>query len=467
MIPKTFFAKLAEKPPFVIFQNQVYQIAEGKSRDGFVRAGKLELGLYPSTTLDELEKFYLGLNSEEIFHYKKSFIEERLKQEMKSNREMQKYVDENKVLRFILYEVFPLFMEDRDGVDALLKGETIEEDKQKKSIDKLVMDAVDRDELKVDVSQIKQELLQELRPPEAQEPELTPEEDLELDSLLTNYYKQTGILEQKPVAKRKKQSPDTELTNILGNNDVLVFKGLVYRLSPFKGEQGICINIGKQNYSLIQHTTVDEVEYAYQNKLEAQFNVQAVDEFEEQINQIRELKEQNKALEKFFEKTEYDAGNVGFKKHGSDYYVYAHVPEHVLKDVKNPSEDRYYRFGKCRVAVRVYYNRDKDRFEVGDPRVIETYSHPFLSYYDPWQTICMGTYSRSKLGRLDDASKVATLLSDARNVLLSGYTQSCGPYHRAGNFSNRKISKEQIKRKKLPITNVHKENLLKKLKEVF
>ena len=466
MIPKTFFSKLSEKSPFIIFDNRLYQIGEGDGKDGFMKIGKHKFGLFQGPDLADLERFYSDLHSKEIFEHKRAFIKDRLKQEIKSNQDMQKYLNNNNVLGFILYEVFPFFIEDKSEIKALLKGKKSKKEKSENGIGKIVKDAMSKEDRGIEVAQVREELLKELRSPKPKEPKISSgEEDKEVDSLLTDYYEKIGILSKSPLYKKHKKkssqlSLDTELSKIL-NNDVLIIKGLVYRLSHFKEEQRIYVRIRGQDYSLVPFSSVREVEHAYRNKLDTQFKIQAINEFEDQINKIKKLRSEKKALEKFFEKKEYDAGTVGFKKHDGAYYVYVPVPEYVLKD---PDTNKYYRFDKCRVAVKVKY--DGKRFNYGSPRVIDSYFHPFLPDSNcSWQSICMGNYNYSKLGMLDDASAIATLLSDARNVLLTGYKLDCSPYHKLGEYTSREISIEEIKKRKLPVTNVRNDkSFLEKIK---
>jgi len=79
----------------------------------------------------------------------------------------------------------------------------------------------------------------------------------------------------------------------------------------------------------------------------------------------------------------------------------------------------------------------------------------------------MGDYS-SSFGSLPLEGKIAQYLSDARRVLLHGYQDGVGPEATPGDwegdgyeFQEKAITLEEIKKKKIPITNISPEEAKK------
>jgi hypothetical protein len=477
MISETFFSELARKSPFLIFENRLYQIAEGEGGEGFIKAGTHTFGLHPAPSLAELEQFYRGKHTEEIFTFKKAFVEEKVKQEMKTYGEMSAFVGENRILPFILTEVFPQFLEQDSETEELFEDKSGKEQSKEKmkeimekvvGLDDIVKKTMSQSEVNKALGEVKEQLIgelersgfeEEIKPLPAKPSRRSSEDDSEIDSLLSEHYKKADvaqILRPNDFKKNKVSREDTGLTKALGNQDVLVMKGIVHKLSPVKKAGGFYLHIGGKDYTLSPAFAADRVESAYLRHLQTQFKIEAVDEFEDQAKQLQEIKVKNAALEKFFKKDEFDVGEVGFVKKNGTYYVYLQVPEFVLKDVKKYDDyyvsGKLYHFKPCKVAVSVVPSGTG--YQVGNPVVIDTYVHPFLKGDDAWQGICMGNYNWSRLESLDPAAKIATVLSAARNVLLKGYTSTCGPHHPLERNYFHAVSESEVQKKGWKITNV-------------
>jgi len=130
----TFFEELVEKSGIILDKERIYQITNKVSNKDFFQIGEHKFGIVRSVKLSEIDRLYRNLNAEKIFEYKKKFIERRIKEKMRTSKQMEKY----KTTHFILYRIFPLFMENESEVDSLIKGEEIEMEREEENIDELI-----------------------------------------------------------------------------------------------------------------------------------------------------------------------------------------------------------------------------------------------------------------------------------------------------------------------------------------
>lgn len=164
MLPKTFLAELAERSPIIIVENHLYQMTDDREQSdskNLIKVGKCEFGLVPSLSLDELERLYRDINKKEIFEHKKKFIEDRLHREIKTNDDMEKYVSENDLLHFAIYELFPLYAENEKEVVDVIKGINVNTS-SKKNIEKILEEELGSYEVTTsELENLKRELMQE------------------------------------------------------------------------------------------------------------------------------------------------------------------------------------------------------------------------------------------------------------------------------------------------------------------
>jgi len=146
---------------------------------------------------------------------------------------------------------------------------------------------------------------------------------------------------------------------------------------------------------------------------------------------------------------------------GSNITLAVKVPEHVLFDHK--SGGGYYHFPQTNVSVDIT-STDMKNFSHGAVKLHnlnnEMIQSPFIEEGKNYgkSNICMGYYSTDFFGRMDFFNAIAKYLSDARKVILEGYTYSCGPHRRLSNeaFFGNKISEKEIEARKLKVTNMKK-----------
>ncbi len=459
-IPKTFFAELTEKSPLVIFDNRLYQLTERDIGEDFIRVGEKKFGLVVSDSLLNLENFYRYINAQEIFNFKKDYIKGKLDSNMKSNEDINQIIKNNMVLYFILNDIFPYFTETKDNVAALLKG------RQEKeigildgNIEKIIADASKEFDKKESLRSRAKPVVEKVN-----KKLIISQEDNEIYQILTKYYK-TDEQEKKPTIKNTRSL----LSVVLNDENVLVLGNQVNRLNRLRirNNSGLAVVIDGIEYMITPFDTVQNIENWHRRKLEEQLMIESEEDFNYQNNVTKQIDGIVKQLKEYSQKKEFEMGDIGFVTQGGYYYVTLKVSPYVLKEVKLPDKDMYFKFDECKVAVNVVYNGGK--IQTGhEVFVPEAYQHPFLPRGKlAWMRLCMGNYRPEiRLGGLDNAGKVVKFLSDAKNVMQKGYTISCRPYQHIYvegleknhplnlAFADNRINLDEVKRKKLPITNV-------------
>lgn len=455
MLPKTFFAELAERGPIVIFNNQLYQISENSTGKDYILIGSEKLGLVSADTILNLENFYRYLHSKEISDFKKTHIESNLKTKVDEAKKAANKLSDNKVLAFMVNEIFPLFDEREEEMDAFLKGKEVIETAITDTTDTLEKAFANAKKKFQDVAGKRSRA----KPITIKQKVQDIQEEQEVEELLNHFYK-----DEKPVPEIVEKNSDTLLTAALNNENIVTFNDVVYKLAKRKSH-GLALVLNEIEYSLVKSNTTARIERSYLSELEKQLKKEAEEEFdyEKEISEV--LKNINKDLKKLVDKNEYGQGAIGFiKKEGvimnCKYFATLRVASYILQDTKqNP--DIYYKFEECRVAVPIWIKEDGTVNFINQVLVVEHYEHPFLSGSDKWQNLCLGNTDMKRIYQSKNtAVQIATMLAAGKEVLQSGYTVDCKPYRMLGynnfrieEFTNHKISLDEVKRLNLPITN--------------
>ncbi|MBU0461712.1 MAG: hypothetical protein KJ574_03945 [Nanoarchaeota archaeon] len=443
---RTFITRLAEKEePFAIIDGRLYQVSEREARATTLNLGETALGLVPAETVQNLERFYRNLHAQDIEQQMRSFLEARLQKEIKTQKELKRFLGDNRAVQFIVYEVFPHFMDKDDNLDELIQEANDGNGKKKKKEKKDTEPAADIDALLngekpaeitlADYQKAKAELIKEIEQEynaeqkaeearrlaeeqrtQAGQKRAVPQETDELEQMLTTHYQQKGLLQAEPAQKPlEKLKQGDGLVEILGNKDVLVMLGHVYQLAQTKDDADTFVAVKGKRFALAPFTNVESVEDAYQRFLAKSIKIDAVEQLEDQVREIEEAKAKFKGIEGLAKKNEFQAGDVGFMKHDEGYYVYLRVPKFAMK---HPKRDDYYLFEECRVGVRINYSDGE--LHIGEPVVIDKYRHPFLQGNTAFQHICNLAGWRGN--GYDKAMQVVKRLSDAKNVIMHGMT---------------------------------------------
>jgi hypothetical protein len=427
---ETFFLRLAEGGPFAILDGRVYQASDEAANGTSLNVGPTTLGLVQAAHVNDLENFYRQLQATEIEGVMNSYLQARVQKEVKTQRELKRFLGDNQTVQFLVYEVFPHFMEKDDDLDEMIQAQ--EEGRRAKrtedtaGIEEMINGGETGEVTLADVQRLKRDLIDEIEQEYRQQEgiaEPTPEprkratEEMdELDALLTTHYQNQGILEPEPTQRKEEKIELGEgLLDILGTGDVLVMNGDVYKLIGSRADSDISVKAGRKRMIPQYVARATSIEEAYQRFLEKSVKIAAVEQLEDQVKQIEEARKKFRGIEGIAQQGEFRAGDVGFLQRNGEYYVFLQVPKFAMK---HPKREQYFTFEPCRVGVRVNYSGGQ-LHSADKPVVIEAYRHPFLQGGGAFQGIC----NLSGWGnRYDPAMQVVKKLSDAKNVIMNGMT---------------------------------------------
>jgi len=139
---------------------------------------------------------------------------------------------------------------------------------------------------------------------------------------------------------------------------------------------------------------------------------------------------------------------------GNEYYVYVTTPKFALRSPHVTDEKRYISFPPAKIGVSVMYDDYEKKMIVGDPIVMNSYSHPFLPGRSTMQHICLGSYKPSTAKRLPADQAILTLLSKAKENLLMGYRSGRNPHNPLNKDRwNGWLTKKEVEQKELVCLN--------------
>ena len=464
---KTFFRGLAERGPFVILDRRLYQMTDTPTEGMSFNMGAARMGLVPAATLDQLERYYINANSAQVEEVGREYIHKRLDKEMKTEAEFKKHLNGNKALQFVVYEVFPHFMDKEDDLETMLKGGAVEEHEETDAAARILEEISTEDVPVREFAEVKRCIMDELEkeygaqvPAAAKKKKQAKQESDDLDALLTDHYQKIGVLQP-----GKKEGAEVRqgngLVEILETADVLVIGGEVYRLVSKDGNSDMVIIAGEKVLVPEYFTSVEKVEQAYQNTIEKKAKLDAIDRYEDQVRQIEDLRSKSAALEGLSKKKQFEMGEVGFVNYGRYVQVYIKVPKFAMK---NPElKDEYYAFAECRIGVSVQHY--DGNVHLGKPFIFGDYWHPFN-----WGSngICNAMDWETQRSRYDKATRVAKTLSDAKNVVMNGFSKrslkkhgglsiDTADYQKSGMWNElqaRKLTKKQAEERGYQLTNM-------------
>ncbi len=497
MLPKTYFVGLAERSPFLIFQNQLYQLTEEVNTEDYIWIGPRKFGLVAGDSVLRLEDLYRYNNHDAILDFKQNYIYNKLKSEIKSSKDLTKKIKQQKVVEFIVQEVFPLLQSQDDEIAEVINPGT--QRKNKKAIinkdevlaeayklfeqhtsqksraepyDSNILESIDK-QIAVNCFMSDEDRIANLL---GVKEEVSDEQRIE--DILKQMTGEDEIDYKGKTISCEERCPRTLLSEILEeeySEGTLIFNNKIYQLMRVKDEnQLIKVRINGLNYfaNIPNDYSVGEIEFIYKQALEVQFQDEAEREFnyKEEIDSL--LKSFSGSIDNVIEQLsqhgKYEDGRSGIQYYNGNYYVTLKVPPFVLKDTIHNTG--YYEFDECTIGVRIIYNsKDKDLGFSTDAVIINKYLHPFVrDETSGWMTICKysAKYVTNYFAGLSLAERIASFLGLAKYVIESGYTnrrQMRGEYvdYDHGGYRPlstvglyKKISKEEIKRRGLCVTNL-------------
>ncbi len=452
--------------PLIIYNDTLFQTTLGDNGVDFLDLAGIDYSVEPVMEIDELESLYMERNQEAIVAFQTRFMRTLSRQDYMSRDRINQLISNNRTLAFLADRVLPLITdENRDQRLLELLGEDIVYEQPEGAVE--VPLSVLRE-----LARVKRDLV----------------------SRIENEYR--------PVTNAS--GDYSALTQALGTNPFLIVDDRVYMLFtvPELGEEfqeemtpSACaafrrfpttaskdeaaslltterFDIDRRLYSKLKNLvntssvflddrlyfpilvgSADDVERLHGNLLEKRIKIAAIENDEYQSLELHKIAEQRQRLEQLANRREYVVNDAGFKILNGGYYAFVRTPPYALKSPHVSSQDCYVPFGPAEVAVRI--SQSGSGFDVGNPIVINSYAHPFLSGSSSMQKICLGSWSTaSNTHRLNSEEKVARLLDQGTKTLMTGYRSGNNPYNRLDkNHFSDWLTREQVDRRGLVVLN--------------
>ena len=290
-----------------------------------------------------------------------------------------------------------------------------------------------------------------------------------------------------PESLMRSYPADGLLSGLIGRG-FLFLGGKAYPLQEASGRSGgkgrLVINVAGGSYLISSSPacTLAEIERGFQRELEAFLQRQAREELPQRLEQQRAAKEIKRAVTQALRRFPLQVGPDGLlylywdseggivRWRNGLWYVYLEVPAFVLQDPNAPGT--YYYFDPTRVGLALEPGLGLEagpeellpgKAPFPNPVVLATdYEHPYVGPHTKLGgNICLGGRSSSEYDwswwseelSLEDA--IYKYLLDAKYVLLGGYHRD-NPFEPTlplRSFAHRRISLQEVKRRKLKITN--------------
>jgi hypothetical protein len=407
------FFKLARSTPVFVIDDRVYYSKASGGKKRTIKEGP-RLGVLERISDLKLREEY------------KEFRESAIKKESSGLRRLKKdylahSVSKDRLVQFTVEEIFPYLRKENDEILGDILG--VEEKSESLASGKTINNQPDPMVEKY-ISGRLGELLEGSRA-------ILPRHSV-LEKILFN---------QKLIPSSRNE---TLFSDITGNHNFAMYNREVFflALSNSSGE----LEIGGKKYSMIPSCSIDEFQKRYAHALEKKITSGVL---ENEIRAIRfsESKNDNNQI---YKKREYHEKDFGFVNSERELTVYVDVPEHVLRDF----DGRLYNFPGHRLGIKISYSSEYNKIQLlKSPYSLGRVSGPFYGW---GSDLCMGDYSMEYMERMSKGQAFAKLLFDARNVVLHGYRPGrVTPRINLGDFTHRRISPAEVKRRNLPITNIN------------
>ncbi len=460
-LPQQYVFGLASQMPIFLINDRVYSLdgTQESLRSNFFQTSdngsSARRGLVESATLASLEELTRAHHAKEYDKLERKYLQDVVEERSHSGEGGR-----HKLVDFIVNEVFPYFRGDGQssarigkllGVRTAVTGTKSSTPKSQKPtgqsreetfVSKLI-GGIEREKFQIGGDEEKK--------------------TKKLDTLL-GYDPRWDITEFP-----QDYDPTSILGQVLAGRNVAVVDNVFYNLVWTNSDQHRrVLNFGGKNFALVSPKPIDEVKTRYDFELSKGVRVGALKGRLAHDEQLKALAQRNSNLGELVKKKQHDEGGFGFIKDdnyspdddsidggysdgdGPTYLVFLDIPAHVLK---YPDAENYYSFKGVRVAVPVFVN-DKGTISYNAPISLNnSYKHPFVDGSE----ICLGDYSYGKLSKLKRGEAVARLLVDTRSTIHSGYMEGDNPLHRLENLEGYRISLAEVKRRRLPITNINHE----------
>jgi len=453
----------------VIFNNgRIYIIGNGDS-NGHIRAYKKSYNLVKLDNIEVYENLFFDHSKDEITAFQRNFIEATVNQQYMENSAARQALDENHVLSFIVREVLPALTrkKEQEEIDNILGISSEAEENEQVNVD--LSDVISDIDVRQDnamiemlVRQVEQEYAYEdehrMREPEPSQIEQllggqfryrkrnsSPRIENAIADLLEGY---TSVPVRRDIVE---QDTDESLLKRFLPGPTAIFGGRVYDMVPASEKNGFDIFLGDQKHGVQYKEPLERLFERYSRMLEKKFKIDALRNNGTESTALANAQRERDALRELLQTSNFEKSGIGFMKRRNMYYVYVETPDKYV--LKSPHNGKYYLFRKTRIGLSL--KKDSGRIYANNPLILGSYHHPFIQGPGNDLAICLGDYRYEQTRRLQPLESVLTFLSDAKNVILSGYGSGSNPHRRLidDNFRDKEISEAQIKKEKIPVTN--------------
>jgi hypothetical protein len=413
---------LSSTEPVLIIGGQVYSASGDEIAGEFYIGGKRH-ELFLTGSLDDIEQFAGSSLSQGHRKIAELYL---------SSLNLEDYLDIDRkrmrVLEILVNDVFPLF-------DGTIYGDKPLYGASKPGINNVEMKQEKKKSPEKQLQKRKQEILSEKL----------------IERELTGLIKPEWNMKRFP----KTYGTETLIGKISEGRDLALVDGHLYNLVEVINPEMDFVTLNGKHYSFRQQKKADMLWERMFFDISREMRAGAFNDIITSIEEQREKLVGNSKLLQLMGYKQYAEQDYAFimrDEEGKKYSVLLEVPRHILVDHKT---GLLYLFKDCHVAVNVELTSGVITVE---PRTYvhqAGYDHPFVGLGDsPRQTICMGSYDFSKLDMLEPGVHIATLLSDARRILLKGLLDKrIKPVHSIDQFESNLISGDYARQINVPITN--------------
>jgi len=498
--------------PVVVFNGRLYHSTNQTQQDNqFIIIGESKYSLEEISKPKELEDLYFEHNGELIEQLKREYISGDMHTNYISRDDIQRQLDTNRTLKVLITEILPVITSVRldNQIDAALSDKSYDSNQDLEGLISDISTNTGRrrtsdtqaTDTRVDaqrarrtreriISQIESEYAQLIRPFQttrrnsidsriARELNITSEQLSYLDdssifnteltgganflridnkiyqlSTVGEFFKEFesgGHIEREYLRTIIRTDPSTDPLEVkedvrrhYQNVSHSVLSRIMNKLSSMR------LKINGKFYIPLYTEKSDSMLSDYKKLIEKKIKIESVNHDEFQERALEKITAEKEQLEKLINTDKYEINGAGFEKKDGLYYAFITTPEYVLR---SPHNDEYYKFSSAKIGVSIQagYNG----LEIGNPIVMNSYKHPFLSDSCGMQSICLGDYNPSNAKRLPSGHAVLTLLTKAQENLMMGYRTGRNPYHalQGEYFRSKRISELEFKRSGLVCLN--------------
>ena len=241
------------------------------------------------------------------------------------------------------------------------------------------------------------------------------------------------------------------LLRVMGGYNFAVARGAVYTLSSVGRDYDLKIN--GEKFVLFNGFPITELTTEVSEDITRRLSIEALKEKLKDSEEFQKLRAERSDIDELCKKEKYHEQDFGFERSGNQLLLYIDVPKHVLM---NSRTDNLYLFAENKIGIWVDYSRDGIQFRItSGPKPLLHFSGPFYFSNEDSIGICMGNYDHRFWQSMGKGKAFAKYLTDARNVVLHGYTPRAHPVRQLSDdyFGNRRIGKEQMDGLGLTVSN--------------